>query len=134
MRRSGYREDCTNWALIIWRGAVTSAIRGTRGQRFLRDLITALDALPTPRLIADRLEVNGDVCALGSVGKLRGLSMDGLDPYDRDAMAQTFGIAPALAAEIMFENDEAGSWGTHTPEQRWRWMRQWTVDHVAGKP
>jgi hypothetical protein len=50
MGRAGYSEDCDGWALIRWRGAVTSAIRGKRGQAFLREMLDALDALPVKRI------------------------------------------------------------------------------------
>lgn len=60
MSRSGYTEDCDdNWQLIRWRGAVASAIRGKRGQAFLRELLAALDAMPEKRLIADALVFDG---------------------------------------------------------------------------
>ena len=55
MSRSGYSEDCDGWALVRWRGAVKSAIRGQRGQAFLRELLAALDAIPDKRLIAEEL-------------------------------------------------------------------------------
>jgi hypothetical protein len=46
MSRSGYDESCDdNWGLICWRGAVASALRGRRGQAFLRELVDALDAV-----------------------------------------------------------------------------------------
>lgn len=32
MSRCGYSDDYDQWALIRWRGAVESAIRGKRGQ------------------------------------------------------------------------------------------------------
>lgn len=35
MSRSGYTDDCDGWQLIMYRGAVASAIRGARGQRLL---------------------------------------------------------------------------------------------------
>lgn len=57
MSRSGYYEDYEHdWYQIMWRGAVKRAIRGKRGQAFLREMLTALDALPEPRLIAEKLE------------------------------------------------------------------------------
>jgi hypothetical protein len=46
MSRSGYSDDHSEWDLIRWRGAVASAIRGKRGQAFLRELLVALDAMP----------------------------------------------------------------------------------------
>ena len=128
MSRSGYNDSCDGWEFIMWRGAVASAIRGKRGQQFLRDLVAALDALPTKRLIAEELESpDGGVCAIGSVGKQRGLSMQGIDPEDREMVATAFGIAPALAAEIMYENDNDFAYNKETPEQRWERVRQWAV-------
>lgn len=57
MSRSGYSDDYDgdNWDLIRWRGAVTSAIRGKRGQAFLREALAALDAMPEKQLIAGDL-------------------------------------------------------------------------------
>ena len=130
MSRSGYSDDWDDESqLWLYRQAVKKAIEGKRGQQFMRDLITALDALPVKRLIEADLEYDGEVCALGSVGKLRGIPMNGLDTHDRDEMAATFGVAPSLAAEVMFENDE-GAFKRETPEQRWERMRQWAVDNL----
>lgn len=131
MSRSGYSEDCDGWELIMWRGAVDSAIRGKRGQAFLREMLAALDAMPEKRLITDDLEASGEVCALGSVGKARGLDMSELDPEDRYTVANVFGISRAMAAEIVFENDDgAGYWSKETPEVRWHRMRAWVVSNL----
>jgi hypothetical protein len=109
MSRSGYSDDIDGWALIRWRGAVTSAIRGARGQAMLRELVKALDALPEKSLCSgDLVTADGDYCTLGALGLARGMDMTKIDPEDRTAVAQAFGIAEALAAEIMFENDEGG--------------------------
>ena len=62
MSRSGYSEDCDGRELIMWRGAVAAAIRGKRGQRALRELVVALDAMPAKRLITDALEIDGEYC------------------------------------------------------------------------
>lgn len=121
MSRSGYSDDCDGWDLIRWRGAVASAIRGKRGQAFLRELLAALDALPEKKLIAGKLEADGAYCALGSVGRLRGLDMSEVDVYDREAVARMFGIAEAMAAEIMYWNDDM----TSSPEQRYELVRKW---------
>jgi hypothetical protein len=147
MGRSGYIEDCDGWALIRWRGAVASAIRGNRGQSFLREMLAALDALPEKRLIRGELvepnyisishwgihEGPPLVCALGSVGEYRGIDMSELDPWDRKTVAETFGIPDALGAEIMDVNDEAqwggGRWG-ETPEDRFSRMRKWVVSKL----
>lgn len=129
MSRSGYSEDIDNWSLIKWRGQVASAIRGKRGQTFLKDLIAALDAMPEKKLIAHELKrTNGEVCALGAVGVARGVSMEDLDPEDHDTVAHRFGIAHQLAQEIVYENDEICIYGT--PEERWNRMRAWAMERI----
>lgn len=132
MSRSGYSDDCDGPELAMWRGAVSSAIRGRRGQSFLTELIAALDALPEKRLGADALrDDDGDFCSLGCVGNSRGLDLAAIDPEDRDAVAAAFGIAPAMAAEVMFENDDDFDYSRReTPEARWGRMRQWAVEHL----
>jgi hypothetical protein len=128
--RSGYSDDCDQWDLIRWRGAVESAIRGKRGQAALREMLSALDAMPDKRLIADELEdADGEVCGLGALGKARGLDMAVVDPEDRESVAKAFGIAEALAAEIMNVNDD---WLDRraTPEQRWEVVRRWVASKI----
>jgi hypothetical protein len=125
MSRSGYMDDCDQWDLIRWRGQVASAIRGKRGQAFLLEMWRALQALPVPRLISKELEdeYDGSVCALGSVGKARGIDMSKMDPEDYEAVAGTFHIPHQLAQEIMYMNDEA--WWRATPEERFDKMKTW---------
>ena len=80
MSRHGYSDDLDQWDLIKWHGQVASAIRGKRGQKLLVDLVRALDAMPEKELIASKLvTIDGEVCALGAVGQLRGTEMPILD-------------------------------------------------------
>lgn len=130
MSRSGYSDDCDGWEHICWRGAVKGAIKGFRGQAFLQEMRAALDALPEKKLITDALEESGAVCAIGAVGKARGLDMAGIDPEDNKRIAGLFGIAPAMAAEIVFMNDEAIGWKTETPEERFARMRGWVNSQI----
>jgi len=129
MSRSSYSDDLEQWDLIRWRGQVASAIRGNRGQRFLRDLLTALDALPEKVLIVDDLQdEHGDVCAIGALGKARGLDMSKIDPEDPPQVAAAFDIAEQLAQEVVYENDE---WSrSESPEQRWVRMRKWVASRI----
>lgn len=129
MSRSGYSEDCEN--IAIWRGAVASAIRGRRGQAFLKEMLAALDAMPEKKLVQWELEKGGEVCAIGAVGKVRGVEMSALDPEDRDGVADAFGIAPALACEIVYMNDEAFWQGVETPEARFVRMREWVARQIT---
>lgn len=141
MSRSGYSDDCENVGL--WRGAVKRATAGYYGQYLLRRLLAALDAMPVKRLITDAIKNDaGEVCALGA-----------LDPtatyYEADELARHFGIARALAAEIVYRNDECGeryepvdiigrgrSWNTihETPEERWTRMRAWVAQQIVTEP
>ena len=132
MSRSGYSDDCDGWDLIRWRGAVNAATKGKRGQALLREMLVALDAMPDKRLISDELERDGEYCALGVVGKARGLVMEGVDPEDRRKVASMFDIAPALAAEIVYMNDDEDWWEPTrtTPEQRWGRMRAWVASQI----
>jgi len=130
MSRSGYSYDIDQWDLIRWRGAVKAAIRGKRGQRFLRELAAALDAMPVKELVAEELvTLDGEVCAMGCVAVARGIPAEKIqevDPEEKDDVASLLGIAPALAAEIAEENDECPTW-RHTNAARARWvhMRRW---------
>ena len=130
MSRSGYDEGCDdNWALICWRGQVASAIRGKRGQAFLRELIDALDAMPEKELIAERLQEGDKVCALGAVGAKRGVNLESLDPHDHETLSGVFGIAHQLIQEIEYMNDEAWS-VDRTPEGRWQRVRDWAAKQL----
>lgn len=130
MSRAGYTEDVEDqWQLICWRGAVASGIRGKRGQAFLREMLTAMDAMPEKKLVAHELEMDGQVCAIGSVGRVRGIDMSQIDPENYGKVADTFGISEALAREIVYENDEGG-WRDDTPEKRFQRMRAWIVSNL----
>ncbi len=152
MSRSMYVDDGwggqeEQWATIRWRGAVTSAIRGKRGQAFLRELRDALDAMEDKRLIAGHLQIDGQHCALGCVAAARDIDTAPIEfPEDEwdceehhfDRVADVLGIASALAREIMFMNDEAYEWlhyGAHGPKDepsrvRWRCVRRWVEEQI----
>jgi len=139
MSRSGYAFDLDNWDLIRYRGAVKSALRGRRGQRMLRDLVDALDALPRKRLIEhDFVRPDGEVCALGALANARGIPMMG-PAFDKEnewsagaLLGRVFDIADSLANEVMFENDER-CFRSETPEERWKRMREWAVSHLRAE-
>jgi hypothetical protein len=136
MSRSGYTDDMDDlWAHIRWRGAVTSSIRGKRGQAFLRELLALLDAMPEKRLVAGEFEADGEVCALGVVARARQMDLSKFDPEDAESAGDLLGIANPLAREIMYENDEFYVWGSagrgrDSPERRWEHMRKWVATHI----
>lgn len=160
MSRSGYTDDCDDgWELIRWRGAVQSAIKGARGQAFLRELAAAMDAMPEKVLVEGELQSDGAFCALGLVGRARGVDLLTIDTENWDQLSQVFGIAESMAREIMYENDEGVAveewvdveicgpmrlgrpdWGNHVRsvrkpildagERRWQHMRKWVNEHL----
>lgn len=141
MSRSGYSEGCDGWALIRWRGAVKSALRGERGQRFLRELAAAMDAMPDKRLgLGAFQDEQGCLCTLGVVAAARGIDLNELnrlidedeEVVDRDSIARRLGVATAMAAEIMFMNDEGYWWraSMEQPEARWARMRAWVQKQI----
>lgn len=133
MSRSGYSDWVDNPQL--WRGAVDSAIRGKRGQRFFRDLVTALDALPEKVLVANELTTgDGLRCALGALARFKGATLEPDDTYDYGKLAQTFDIAGALAQETMYQNDEGAPRVLEAPASRWTRMRKWAEDQIRKEP
>lgn len=135
MSRSGYSDECDTAELNLWRGAVESALRGKRGQALLADLVAGLDAMPVKRLVSNELvTADGEFCSLGVVACQRNIihEIKTLDPEDCAEVAKTFGIARALAAEVVFMNDEYFS--SETPETKWSRMRDWAVSKLKEKP
>lgn len=131
MSRSGYVEACGDkWDIIRWRGTVARAIKGRRGQLLLRELLDALVAMPDKRLTADSLvDAEGEVCALGCLGRVRGVDLASLDPEDPEQVAKVFGVSPILVREIVYENDEGG-W-RENDAQRWQRMLKWVASKIV---
>lgn len=127
MSRSGYSDDCEN--LNLWRANVDRTIAGKRGQAFLRELVTALEAMPEKALIQDSLKAGDQVCALGAVGLKRGMDMQQLDPGEPDQVGTAFGISSMLAQEIVYQNDEVGY--RQTPQERWERMHRWATENLT---
>jgi hypothetical protein len=149
MSRAGYSDDFEGGELNVWRGAVKSAIRGKRGQAFLKELAAAMDAMPDKRLISHVGAADGCMCTLAVVAQARGLDIDRLnrlmEDEETEAIAKMLGIADAMGREIMFENDEGrggdywlGGGGYYGPippgktieEKRWKTMRAWVAENL----
>jgi hypothetical protein len=137
--RSGYSDDCEHREL--WRASVDRAINGKRGQKFLREMGAALDAMPVKELVSDEIvRDDGHVCAIGAVALTRGLSVSEIDPYDPTEVGKKFGIARAMAAEIAYENDRSrvpyfdGKRRQETPSERWHRMREWVRSNLRPEP
>lgn len=123
----------------MWRGVIASATRGKRGQAFFRALLAALDAMPEKQLVRGELETaEGSVCALGCLGKARGVDLSVVDLENQDAeqigieLGELFGIAPQLAQEVMFVNDDR--YRIDGPGARWRIVRDWAARQIRVEP
>lgn len=128
MSRSGYSDDCEN--LELYRAAVDRALRGKRGQAFLRELAAAMDAMPEKVLIAHELvNEKGECCTIGVVCKSRALDVANIHEYEPDEVAKAVGIARSMAAEVAFMNDEWAS-PRELPSERWKRMRKWVADNL----
>jgi hypothetical protein len=126
MSRCGYTDDC-EWGFGLWEGALIRSFNGRRGQAFLKELLEVLDALPNKRLIMDDLERDGEVCALGAIVRARG--EDTYDAYTPQEIAGILNISRAMAAEIMFENDEVRPHDSE--EQRFERMHKWIKSRIV---
>ena len=135
MGRHGYVDDLEQKDLAMWRGRVTSALRGKRGQAMLRELAAALDAMPEKRLISGLLkDQDGCVCTTGCILAAKNVP-DIVDDEgdDHGWIAGHLNVAECVVQEIEYKNDEYGSawdlkegkWIPETPEQRWTRMRAW---------
>lgn len=138
MSRSGYCDDGdSDIPIELYRQAVHRATTGYRGQHLLRKLRDALDVMPVKRLIAGNIKDKaGQVCALGALDPMAPAYNGG--DWDDDfehsrKLAKHFNVAPALASEIVYMNDEWNDWRTpsETPEQRWTRMRAWVEAQIV---
>lgn len=135
MSRSGYDDDygCGDNSIYLYRAAVERALKGKRGQDFLHEMLQAMASLPEKKLIDHDLEREGAFCAIGTVGKARGIDMTGIDPENIERVARMFGIAESMAREIVYMNDEF-LWSNETPEQRFERMRKWIEGELFDGP
>jgi hypothetical protein len=136
MSRSGYTDDFDDYGrLMLYRATVERAIEGKRGQAMLREMVVALDAMPVRELHEDLfVATDGRVCAMGALALARGGEIDKLarvEETDPEFVGEIMGIAPVMAAEIAFENDENG--GGLEPEDRWRHMRAWAESNIIDR-
>lgn len=139
MSRSGYEEDWDGgcYPPEFYRQAVDKATNGKRGQAFLRRLLRVLDNMPVKALASHEWVKGDQACALGLVAKSCGYgamfeAMDPDDDNNPEVAARLLNIAPAMAREIVYMNDE-GARAEETPEQRWARMRKWVSEQVKEK-
>lgn len=142
MSRSGYCDDWDGDGLPwqFYRHAVDLAIKGKRGQAFLKELAKEMDAMPERALISGHLVTpDGACCTMGVICRARNIDLTGIDQSDARAIAPKVDIAGCLAAEIAHKNDGeedeyTDSEDRETPQDRWERMRKWVGDQLGELP
>lgn len=133
-------EDFAGQA-ALWEANLTRSLAGRRGQQSLRELEAALLALPEKRLVADALETDAGVCAIGALAKFKQYDGDMalpevLDEYEeykvQDAMlkvAKELGLPKLVATAVIAENDDSYP-PNMTPERRYERVLSWVRSHT----
>ena len=147
----GYDDDCdgdSNFC-YLWESIVRRAMEGKRGQAVLREIESALVALPNKRLIREAFSDCGDVCALGALALKRGIPVEKLESVSRncegeystayaDAAKSMLGITEAVARTVQHANDEGpysprlnDEWKAgETPEDRYTRVLAWVRSKI----
>lgn len=132
--------DQLNWGR--WEHNAKLALASARGKRALREVETALLALPEGRLVKGTFwdvgdwGVSVDACVLGAYGHYKGMTEQQLLAVEEEGSAdgQAFAMASkeltfTLAWILIEKNDEA--FGSLTPEQRYEAMLRWVRERMA---
>lgn len=153
MSRHGYTDcDDGEYPFGLWRGVIASATRGKRGQKFFKELLAALDAMPAKELHARVFDDpdEGKVCALGALARVKGIDTTQFDPEESEAaevLAAKFDVADCLTRETIYANDDGFheryirldfyhlhgvGWAClmERPDERWQRMRDWVAKQI----
>lgn len=134
MGRSGYVEDwdCDSNFIFLTDSILERSCKGKRGREFLETVAREMDAMPKKVLIAGELiDEAGDCCTMGVACKARSLDVTKIDYTNADDVAKALNIAPTLAREVAFQNDDDFNYkSSETPEQRWVRMRKWVDEKL----
>lgn len=156
MARINYSdEEETPGQFALWQANVERSVRGMRGQWALKELETALLALPAPRLVRNALADDGEVCAVGclvlALRVKRGddraavlADLEASDPDDDEAaqrMAEPLGVPHLVGWKLVELNDiqfdtvwvyQGGIPFVRdmTPEERYEKVLAWVRSHL----
>lgn len=146
-------------ASALFQANVDRALKGKKGQTFLREIESALLAMPEKKLIGSAVCEGGQVCLLGAVaveravknGKSRadalaelekeakehgqyepeGVNWDEADDETLEYLRSLLGIKQfPLAWTFVHENDECH---VRTPEERYERMLKWVQRNIKGE-
>lgn len=129
MSRSGYIDDCEY--IGLYRANVGRSLGSKRGQAFLKELAAAMDAMTVKELISGELVDDvGSCCAIGTVCRSRAVDVAEVDATCPKSVGELLGISKIMAAEIAYENDEAGPL-REEPCYRWKRVRNWVNEQIV---
>jgi len=140
-----YDEDFPNQA-ALYEANTERALKGKRGQAFLREMEAALLALPRKRLIEGNICMGGEVCAIGALALKRlvdgGKSLEAAlawleerAPHNSDAhetadfAERHFKVLERFSFKMAYVNDEHG-YTNDTPEQRYDTVLGWVRENI----
>ena len=149
MSRVTVNEDMGLGENELWAANAERAIKGRKGQKFLREVEQALLALPEPRLIAGSFCLGGEVCLMGAAAVQRRIDagMDRADALteveesfggerDDDGACvgrRELGLTFVLAWELAYLNDGDEYHGSNwTPEERYTRCLAWVRERIIG--
>jgi hypothetical protein len=139
----------------LWQGNCQRSLHGKAGQVALRELESALLALPEKRLIAEQLQDDwGDVCAIGAVAMQRNAITEEMKAdaeYDMERIGEDLGMPRLVAWKVVEQNDlqfngndlvllegpyrwpaeQPYAYVPITPEQRYERMLAWVQSQIV---
>lgn len=143
-RMSGYEDyDYDSNVYYLWPSVTKRALDGKRGQSVLKELETALLALPVPKLIEGEFCNGTEVCALGALavereikaGKSRKEALIEIhkrfEYWDAECDPARFAqekldLVYSLTWEVMWRNEDSG----RTPEERYEKVLAWVRSRI----
>lgn len=133
MRISWSDEEDRPGQFDLWQANCRRSLNGRAGQEALRDLESALLAMPEKRLIVDDLAVDGEVCAVGALMRARGVPQGRLEEIsgddDTDVLAAKEARVPRLVGWKLVELNDYELEHV-TPEQRYERVLDWVRERL----
>lgn len=151
MSRFSDDGDETGLTPEMWWHNIDLAIKGKRGQKALRELLQALEAVPGHVLVRDYLadDERGVACAVGAYAAYKRIATGKANSWGEalHALRQQYGYEPdgyemgvigkaetgmttTLAQHLAYQNDE-GHWRAKTPEELWQVTYDWVKSQLV---
>jgi hypothetical protein len=133
-------DDYGELRMYGWENATNRAFNGKRGLVVLQEMERALLALPQPRLIANYVAHEGEVCAVGAFAKYKGVDLAEFEALDEDEadsndtanLGIRAGMQRTIAWTLAHMNDEVCS--RKTPEERFEYVLGYVRSMILQNP